>query len=126
MSEATAPAFVLGAVAGFVSILPGQMTSVVARIRTLNDISGDDRPHVHHKSDLPRLLRRARLLKMAPHRALASAMCMSLLLASALLRVQHVYGAGLLFVIAVALPGVLRFKFGQEVSIGLSETDQYR
>jgi hypothetical protein len=36
MSQATAPAFVLGAYAGFVSILLGQMTSVVERIRAVN------------------------------------------------------------------------------------------
>ena len=35
MSQATAPAFVLGAVAGFVSILLGRMTTVLDRIRSL-------------------------------------------------------------------------------------------
>ena len=36
MSQATAPAFVLGTVAGFVSILLGRMTTIVDRIRSLN------------------------------------------------------------------------------------------
>lgn len=40
--EATGPAFVLGAVAGFVSILLGRLTSVVERIRHLNDIGDDE------------------------------------------------------------------------------------
>ena len=37
MSQATAPAFVLDAVAGFVSILLGWMTTVLDRIRSLNE-----------------------------------------------------------------------------------------
>jgi hypothetical protein len=35
MVQATAPAFILGAVAGFISILLGRMTSVIERIRGL-------------------------------------------------------------------------------------------
>ena len=56
ISEATAPAFVLGAVAGFVSILVGRLTSVIER-----DIADDEDSRAHLKSDLPRLRRRAGL-----------------------------------------------------------------
>jgi hypothetical protein len=42
MSQATALAFVLGAVAGFVSILLGRMTTVLDRIRSLNEIAVND------------------------------------------------------------------------------------
>ena len=62
MAEATAPAFILGAVAGFVSILLGRMTTVVDRIRSLNEIADDDATRAHLKSDIPRLRRRAKLL----------------------------------------------------------------
>lgn len=130
MSQATAPAFVLGAVAGFVSILLGRMTTIVDRIRSLNDISDDDATRAFLKSDIPRLRHRAKLLKDATHLALASGMCTALLLVvgftSAFLRVKHEYGAGFLFVIAVALLGVALFRFAQEVRIGLSEADHYR
>jgi hypothetical protein len=71
MSEAIAPAFVLGAVAGFVSILFGRLTAVVDRIRSLNDVSDDDRSRVHVKSDLPRLRRRVELLSRCASRATA-------------------------------------------------------
>ena len=130
MLEATAPAFVLGAVAGFVSILTGRMTSVVDRIRQLNDVSDNDSSRAHLKSDIPRLRRRAQLLSSATSLALASGMCTSLLLVvgfgSAFLRLQHAYGAGILFAVAVVLLGASLFRFGQEVRIGLSEADQYR
>jgi hypothetical protein len=130
MSQATAPAFVLGAVAGFISILLGRMTTVVDRIRSLNEIADDDTPRAHLKSDIPRLRRRAKLLNGATHLALASGMCTSFLLvvgfASAFLKLQHEYGAGLLFVFAVGLLGGALFRFGQEIRIGLSESDHYR
>jgi len=54
MVQATAPAFVLGAVAAFISVLLGRMTNVLDRIRNLNEI-GDDTLRVHLKSDIPRL-----------------------------------------------------------------------
>src|SRR5215469_2809638 len=95
------------------------------RIRSLNEIADDDPSRAHLKSDIPRLQRRAKLLNSATHLALASGICTSSLLvvgfASAFLRLQHEYGAGLLFLIAVGLLGGSLFRFGQEVRIGLSE-----
>ena len=130
MGQATAPAFVLGAVAGFVSILLGRMTTIIDRIRSLNEIGEDDSVRVHLKSDIPRLRRRAKLLNSATHLALASGICTSLLLAvgfaSAFFKVYHEYGAGLLFLLAVCLLDGSLFRFGQEVRIGLSEADHYR
>ena len=129
MTEATAPAFVLGVVAGFVSILLARMTTVVDRIRSLNEIADHDSSRAHLKADVPRLRRRAQLLNSATRLALASGICTSLLLlvafVSAFLRLQHIYGAGLLFGLAIALLGAALFRFSQEVKIGLSEADHY-
>jgi hypothetical protein len=106
ISEATAPAFVLGAVAGFVSILLTRLTAIVERIRHLNDIGDDERSRAQLKTDLPRLRRRAGILNNATRLALASGVCTALLLVvafgSAFLGLQHVYGAGLLFFLAVS------------------------
>lgn len=130
MSQATAPAFVLGAVAAFVSVLLGRLTSIIERIRGLNEIAADDTARANLKSDIPRLRQRAKLLNSATHLALLSGMCTALLLvvgfASALLRLRHEYGAGLLFAVALALLGGSIFRFGQEIRIGLSEADLYR
>jgi hypothetical protein len=130
ISQATAPAFVLGAVAGFVSILQGRLASVLERIRHLNDISDDDQSRAQLKSDLPRLRRRVVMLNNATRLALASGVCTALLLVvgfgSAFLRLEHVYGAAILFFLAVALLGASLFRFGQEVAIGPSEADHYR
>ncbi|MBV8397510.1 MAG: DUF2721 domain-containing protein [Acetobacteraceae bacterium] len=130
ISQATAPAFVLGAVAGFVSILLGRMTTVVERIRHSNEIADDEKSRAHLKSDIPRLRLRIVLLNGATRLALASGVCTSLSLAvgfaSAFLRLQHVYGAGTLFFLAVVLVGASLFRFGQEVKIGIMEADHYR
>jgi len=45
---------------------------------------------------------------------------------SAFLRLQHVYGAAILFFLTVVMLGASLFMFGQEVKIGLSEADHYR
>jgi hypothetical protein len=127
MSEAMAPAFVLGAVAGFISILLGRLTAVVDRVRSLHDISDDDQSRGHLKSDIPRLRRRAQLLSNAAHLAI---MCVGLLLIAgfvcAFLELEHVYSASGLFVLRVAFLVVALFRFGQEVRIGLAEADHYR
>jgi hypothetical protein len=129
MSQATAPAFVLGAVAAFVAVLLGRMTNVLDRIRNLNEITDDDTARAHLKSDIPRLRQRAKLLNSATYLALLSGICTSLLLvvgfASAFLRLQHEYGAGLLFAVAIALLGAALFRFAQEVRVGLAEADHY-
>jgi hypothetical protein len=130
ISQTTGPAFVLGAVAAFVSILMGRMTAVMDRIRHLHDITDDQEARTHLKSDIPRLRRRLVLLNGAARLALASGLCTSLLLfvsfASAFLRLQHVFGAAGLFFLAVALLGASLFRFGQEVAMGISEADHYR
>jgi hypothetical protein len=130
MSQSAAPAFVLGAVAGFVSILLNRMTNVIDRIRSLNEIADDDTTRAHLKSDIPRLRRRAKILNGATYLALASGVCTSLLLvvgfATAYVGVRHEYGAGLLFIVAISLLGGSLFRFGQEVRLGLSEADHYR
>ena len=116
--------------AGFVSILIGRMTTVVDRIRSLNDIADDDAARARLKSDIPRLRRRAELLNQATYLALASGICTSLLLAvgfaSAFFKLQHEYGAALLFLFALGLLAGSLFRFVQEVRIGLSEADHYR
>ena len=130
MSEATAPAFVLGAVAAFIAVLLSRQTVVLDRIRSLNEIADDDSAHAQLKRDIPRLRRRVKLLNSATHLALVSGMCTSLLLVvgfvSAFLRLRHEYGATFLFTGAVGLLGASLFRFAQEVRMGLREPDHYR
>ncbi len=129
ISEATAPAFVLGAVAAFVAVLLNRMTIIIERIRSLNEIADDD-ARSHLKSDIPRLRRRAGLLNKATYLALLSGLCTASLVVvefvSALFRLKYAYGAALLFALALILLSGAIVRFGQEVKMGLSEADHFR
>lgn len=130
MSQATAPAFVLGAVAGFSSVLLSRMTSLIERIRSLNEIADEDAARGHLKSDIARLRRRVELLRSAAQLALSSGVSVSLLLIigflCAFLDLQHEYGAGALFIVTLGLLGTSLFKLGREVRLALTEAELYR
>ena len=70
MSEATGPAFVLGAVAAFIAVLLNRMNVVIDRVRNLNEITDNDAARGHLRADIPRLRQRAKLLNSATHLAL--------------------------------------------------------
>src|SRR5262245_19345674 len=61
ISHATAPTFLLGAVAAFIAVLVGRMNNIIERSRAINAIPDKDPIRGHLKADLPRLRRRARL-----------------------------------------------------------------
>ena len=65
ISQVTAPAFLLGAVAGFVSVLISRMNRIIDRSQALNAIADEDKLRGLLKSDIPRLKRRALLLNKA-------------------------------------------------------------
>jgi hypothetical protein len=129
ISHAMGPAFLLGSVAGFISILIARMNGIIERVRSLNTIAEDDGPRAHLRSDIPRLKRRARLMNTAIHLAVGSAICTTLLVivafASAFMGVRHEPAAAVLFVVALGLLGGALFAFVREVAIGLNEFDHY-
>lgn len=128
-SNAMAPTFFLGAVAAFVSLMSSRLSTVLERIRTINEISDEDQARGHLKGDLERLRRRARYLISGIHSALRGGVCATLLLAimftTGFLGLEHAYGAGLLFIIATVFLGIALIRFVQEASISLSEHDEY-
>jgi hypothetical protein len=129
ISHATAPAFLLGAVAGFVSILIARMNGIIDRIRSLNSIADDDSARARLKSDIPRLKHRAQLMNDAIYLAVGSGICTTVLVilafASAFVGVRHEQLVSVLFVIALGLLGAALFTLAREVRIALSEFDHY-
>lgn len=129
-SQATAPTFFLGAVAGFVSLMASRLSGVIERARALNAITEDDHARAHLKSDLERLRRRARLLNSGILASLRGGLCATLLLAilfiTEFIGLKYAYGAGLLFVIATCFLGFGLFRFAQEARISVSEADEYQ
>jgi hypothetical protein len=84
ISEVTAPAFMMGAVAGFASLITMRLHRILDRSHTLNEISDDDASRAHLKTDIPRLKRRAVLLSNAIILSTISAIVTSLIVIVAL------------------------------------------
>ena len=129
ISHAAAPAFLIGAVAGFVAVLMGRMNGIIDRIRAVNGIAADDEARAHLKSDLPRLKRRAKLMNDAIHFAVGSALCTTVLVilafVSAFFGFRHEPGVAAMFVLALGLLGASLLTLAREVRIALTEFDHY-
>jgi hypothetical protein len=129
ISHATAPTFLLGAVAAFISVLIGRMTGIIDRSRTLNAIRDEDAERAHLKADIPRLVRRAKLMNDAIYFAvgsgLATACLVILAFASALVGFRHEPGAALLFMVALGLFTASLVNLAREVRIALTDLDYF-
>lgn len=129
IAQVTAPAFLLGAVAAFISVLISRMNRVIDRSQALNAIADGDKAKAHLRSDIPRLKRRAALLNKAIIFATISAIVAAFLVivsfASAYLNIRHEYGVGLLFVLSVAFFMASLINLVRETRIALHEYDHF-
>lgn len=127
-SQATAPTFFLGAVAGFISLMATRLTAVLDRARILNAIPEADLERRHLREDLGRLRRRAHLLNSGILASLRAGICATVLLAIVFLSefagLHYAYGAGLLFIVATFFLGFALFRFSQEAQISVTEYDE--
>ena len=130
IAHAVAPAFLLGAVAAFVSILFARMTAVTERIRDLNRIADNDEARKWLKEDVARLKRRLVLLNQSLYLTLTAGIGITILLLVGFLVTlfgyRHEVGAGALFIVSLCLLVGSLFRFLQDVSISLSDHDHYR
>jgi VIT1/CCC1 family predicted Fe2+/Mn2+ transporter len=105
IGQVTAPAFLLGAVAAFTSVLISRMNRIIDRSQALNAIRDDDASKAHLKLDIPRLKRRAALLNSAILFSTVSAIITSLLVIVAFVcafyNMRHEYAVAVLFVVAL-------------------------
>jgi hypothetical protein len=105
ISQATAPAFLLGAVAAFISVLIGRLNRIVDRGLALNVIDEHHPPMEQLKATMPSLRRRAKLLSRALEYAVIAAIFITFLViaafASAAVGLNQIYGAAVLFVLAL-------------------------
>jgi cytochrome c biogenesis protein CcdA len=129
ISQAVAPAFILGALAAFISVLILRMNRVVDRSQALNAIGGDDPARVHLKTDLPRMKRRAMLLNNAILFASISAIFATLLVlvafVSAFFGIQHERGIAVLFIVTLGFFTAALINLVRETRIALHEFDYY-
>jgi Protein of unknown function (DUF2721) len=128
ISQAAAPAFLLGALAAFIAVLISRQNRIVDRTIVLNAIPEED-VRCRLKADLPRLMRRAAMLNRAIFWAVIGSISVTVLVvvafASAFLQIQHERGVVILFMVALGAFTASLVDFAREVRIALSEFDHY-
>jgi uncharacterized protein DUF2721 len=129
ISQAAAPAFLLGALAAFIAVLISRLNRIVDRTVVLNGIPNDDTVRNRLKADLPRLMRRAAMMNRAIFWAVVASIALTLLVivafVAAFLQLQHERGVALFFMISLGAFTISLVDFAREVRIALSEFDHY-
>jgi hypothetical protein len=127
IGNVAAPAFLLGAVASFISILISRISHIIERSQYLHSIADDDADKIYLKTDIPRLRRRAALLNRALFYAIVAAILTALILivafVSAFYRVAHEYGVAFLFIAALVTFCVSLIDLARETRIALRDND---
>jgi hypothetical protein len=130
ITQVTAPAFLLGAVASFTSVLIARMNRIIDRSQVLNAIGDDESSRAHLRSDIPRLKRRAVLLNnsilFSTFAAITTSVLVIVAFASAYINVAHEYGVAMLFVLALAFFTASLVNLARESRIALHDLDHYR
>jgi hypothetical protein len=129
ITQAIAPAFLLGALAAFISVLTLRMNRVVDRSQILNAIDDADKARAPLKADLPRMRQRAVLLNNATLFATLSAIFATLLVmvafVAAFFDIQHERGIAVLFVITLGFFAAALINFARETRTALHEFDYH-
>jgi hypothetical protein len=128
IGSVAAPAFLLGAVAAFISVLVSRMNRVIDRSQFLHKIAESEEKS-YLKADIPRLKRRAELLNRSVFYATMCAMVTALLIivafVSAMLHLAHEYGVALFFIIALSFFLLALVDLARETRMGLSDFDHH-
>jgi hypothetical protein len=129
ISQAAAPAFLLGALAAFIAVLIGRLNRIVDRTVILNGIRDDDTVRSRLKADLPRLMRRAAMINRAILWAVVASVAVAILIIVAFLtaffQLQHERGVAIFFMLSLGAFTVSLIEFAREVRIALSEFDHH-
>lgn len=129
ISQVTGPAFLLGAIAAFVSVLISRMNRIIDRSQALHAIDDNDSAKAQLKSDIPRLKRRAALLNKAIYFSTLSAVltCFLVIVAfgTAYFNFRHEYGVALLFVLALITFMMSLINLARENRIALHDYDHF-
>lgn len=127
IANVAAPAFLLGAVAAFISVLVSRINRVIDRSQFVHAIPDDDASRAFLKADLPRLRRRAALLNRSLYCSIIAAILTALIIivafVSALLRFAHEYSVALLFMLAMVMFCASLIDLARETRIALHDND---
>jgi hypothetical protein len=122
---ATAPAFLLGGIVGFLSLLVIRMGRVMDRVQLLHEIDDHDSRHSRMKTDMPMLRRRAKLIHFSMSLSIISAVVTALLVVIAFLGALFGFQSetliATLFVFSLLAFVAALCLFVQEAILALSE-----
>src|SRR5215475_14329861 len=107
ISQAAAPAFLLGAVASFLSVLVTHLSRIIDRARMINAIPDEDSSKAALTATLPHLKSRARLVNRAIYWAFACGISTCFLLIAGFASASVIYTLAL----RAALPFPLRIEY---------------
>lgn len=126
---ATAPAFLLGGIVAFLTLLMGRMNGIVERMRVLDDIDDADERRARHKADMPQLRRRAALingsLSLSVLSAITTALLVLIAFVGALLNLQLETLIAVLFVFSLFVFMIALTLFVLEAVIALNELNKF-
>lgn len=129
IGSVAAPAFLLGAVAAFISVLISRMNRVIDRSQFLHGLVDGDGTKAYLKADIPRLKHRAALLNKAIfYSTVAAIITASLIIvafACAMLHLAHEYGVAILFVAALIFFVLSLVNLARETRIALRDFDHH-
>jgi hypothetical protein len=128
ISHAIAPAFMLGAVSGFISVLVTRLNRIIDRCRVARSDGGAKSIGILYP-DMPKLNRRAALINHALFWAVGSALVTILLMilafVDAFFELPHERGVALLFTLALILFGASLISFAWEIRIAIKDPNNY-
>jgi hypothetical protein len=129
ISQAAAPAFLLGALAAFIAILISRLNRIIDRTMVLNGIPDDDTARSRLKADLPRLMRRVTMLNRAIFWTIVASIALAILVivafVTAFFQIQHERGVAIFFLVSLGAFTISLVDFAREVRIALSEFDHH-
>ena len=127
ISQAAAPAFLLGAVTSFLSVLVTHMSRILDRSRAITDNSADNPKTRELKTQLPELRLRAILVIRAIYWAVGSGITTCVLMivafAPAYIGARHEPAAAVLFTLSLCLFTASMISFVREVRISLNQDE---
>jgi hypothetical protein len=127
ISQAAAPAFLLGAVASFLSVLVSHMSRIIDRSRAIDLTPDNDPKKAALTATLPHLKLRANLVNRAIYWTVASGISTCLLMiaafGSAYFGFRHEPGAAILFTLSLGLFTFALVSFAREVRVAMAHSE---
>jgi hypothetical protein len=129
ISQSVGPAFILGAVSGFTSVLVTRLNRIIDRCRVLAEEGKDGIGRRPDRVDINVLNRRAALINRAIFWAVCSALVTILLMVvafvNAFFEIPHERATASFFVVALGMFGTALIYFGREIRIALNDPNNF-